>query len=118
MKKTSNKTGFWIFYHLGMLAFSAIVAMIMKYRQVGDPFAPTVVIPFFTIFLMSVCGGYLAIFMVNRAKKYTHQQLTKKIVPALLIFYVNHHSFFLYPLAKIGKEGTVIDRRKTQVSVQ
>src|SRR4030042_6287747 len=97
MKKTSNKTGFWIFYHLGMLAFSAIVAMIMKYRQVGDPFAPTFVIPFFTIFLMSVCGGYLAIFMVNRAKKYTHQQLTKKIVPALLIFYVA--IFFLANIA-------------------
>ena len=88
MKKPSNKTGFWIFYHLGMLAFAAVVAMIMKYRQVGDPFTPTVLVPFFTLSVMFVFGGYLAIFMINRAKKYPHPQLTKKIIPALLIFYI------------------------------
>jgi two-component system LytT family sensor kinase len=88
MKKPSNKTRFWIFYHLGMIAFSAVTSMIMKYRQVGDPFTPTVLVPFFTLSIMYVCIGYLVIFMGNRAKKYPHHQLTKKIVPALLIFYV------------------------------
>jgi two-component sensor histidine kinase len=88
MKEPLKKTKFWIFYHLGMLAFAATVAMIMKYQQVGDPFTPMVLVPFFTLTIMFVCGGYLAIFMINRAKKYPHQQLTKKIVPALLIFYI------------------------------
>ena len=88
MKKPLKKTTFWIIYHLGMLAFAAAAAMIMKYQQVGDPFTPTVVVPFFSLSLMFVCGGYLAIFMINRAKKYPHHQLTKKILPALLIFYI------------------------------
>jgi two-component sensor histidine kinase len=88
MKEPLNKTKFWIFYHLEMLAFAATVAMIMKYQQVGDPFTPMVLVPFFTLSIMFVSGGYLAIFMINRAKKYPHHQLAKKIVPALLIFYI------------------------------
>jgi len=87
MKSSSKKTRFWVACHVSLLAFSAVVAMIMKYSQIGDPLDPTVVVPFFSIFLMSVLIGYLAIFMVNRAKKYSHQQLVKKMVPALLIFY-------------------------------
>jgi two-component system, LytTR family, sensor kinase len=88
MKKPSKNTKFWIFYHVGMIAFAAVVAMIMKVQQVGDPFTPTVLVPFFTLSLLFVCGGYLAVFMINRGKNYPHDQLTKKIVPALLIFYI------------------------------
>jgi hypothetical protein len=89
MKKPSKKTKFWILYHVEMIAFAAAVAMIMKVQQVGDPFTPMVLVPFFSLSLLFVCGGYLAIFMINRAKKYPHDQLTKKIVPALLIFYIS-----------------------------
>lgn len=87
MNRLSKKTRFWIIYHAGVLVFSAIVAMILKFNQTGDPLDPTVVVPFFSVFLMSVLIGYLAIFLTNKAGKYSHQQLSKRIIPALLAFY-------------------------------
>lgn len=87
MKNLSGKTIFWLNYHGGLLIFSLSVAMIMKYQQVGNALAPEVIVPIVTIFLMSACMGYLAIYMVKKYERYSHIQLTKKIIPALLIFY-------------------------------
>jgi hypothetical protein len=88
MKTNNEKIRFWFLYHLGLLVFSAIVALLMKYKQTGDAFHPTAIVAFTTIFLMSVGIGYLAIFMVNKAKNYNQAQWAKRIVPALFLFYI------------------------------
>jgi hypothetical protein len=87
MKKNA-KIRFWVLYHVGLLVFSAIIAMLMKYRQTGNAMHPTVIVVFSTIFLMSACIGYMAIFMVNKAEAYNQAQINKRIIPALLLFYV------------------------------
>lgn len=86
--KKNTKIRFWVLYHGGLLVFSAIVAMLMKYQQTGDALHPTVIVAFSTIFLMSACIGYMAIFLVNKAKSYNQAQINKRIIPALLLFYV------------------------------
>lgn len=88
MNKLSKKSRFWIIYHAGLLVVSALLAMILKFTQTGDPFDPTVMVPFFAILIMSVLIGYLALFLKKRAENYSYQQLTKKIIPMLLVFYV------------------------------
>ena len=75
-------------YHAGLLTFSFIVAMIMKYRQTGDPFHETVLISMFSIFMMSAGIGYLAVFMVNRAQRFSQDQLRRKLLPYLIVFFV------------------------------
>lgn len=88
METNKRKNKFWLFYHLGMLLFSATAAIIMKYLQTGHAIEPTLWVAVFTIFFTSVFIGYLAIFMVKKAESFSHKQLTRKIIPALLIFYV------------------------------
>jgi len=88
MKRQITKNRFWLLWHLGILFISAIIAMLMKYMQTGNAFNPTVVVPFISIFIMTVCLGYLATFMINRAKSYGQTKLNKIILPALLLFYV------------------------------
>jgi len=88
MKTQYMKKRFWLFYYAGMLVFSVIAAMLMKYNQHGNALDPTVVVAFFTIFLVSASIGHLTIYMVKKFEKYDHSQLVRKILPALLIFYV------------------------------
>jgi two-component system, LytTR family, sensor kinase len=88
MKTQSSKKKFWWFYHLGIVLFSALSAMLMKYNQVGNAFDPTALAVFLTILVTSLGVGYIAIFMVNKAARYTRKELTRRILPALLIFYV------------------------------
>jgi hypothetical protein len=88
MKKQHSQTRFWVLYHFGLLVFSALVSFLMKFQQTGNLFHPTVLVPLSSIFLMSAGIGYLAIFMVNKAKNYNQAELTKRIIPALLIFYI------------------------------
>jgi len=91
MKTDYKKIRFWLLYHIGLLVFSAIIAFLMKYKQTGDVFHPTVVVAFLTIFLMSAGIGYLAIFMVNSANNYNQTQVARRIIPALLIFYAGSY---------------------------
>lgn len=86
--KKNRKTIFWVLYHLGLLIFSAIASMLMKYWQTGDAIHPTVIVVFTSIFLMCTGIGYIAIFMLNKAKGYNQTQLNRKILPSLLIFWV------------------------------
>ncbi len=86
--KKDKKTRFWVLYHGGLLIFCAIVALVMKYRQTGNALHPTVIVAFSTMFLMSAGIGYLAIFMVNKSKAYNQAQINKKIIPALILFYI------------------------------
>ncbi len=88
MKTKKEGTRFWLLYHAGLFVFSAVMAVLMKYIQTGEAFHPTAFAAFFTIFLSSIGIGYLAIFMVNRADKYKQGELTKKMIPALVLFYV------------------------------
>ncbi len=88
MNSTSKKTRFWVLYHGGLLIFSFIVAFIMKSRQTGDPFHETLLVSMFSIFIMSAGIGYLAIFMVNRAQRFSQEQLRRKLLPYLIVFYV------------------------------
>jgi signal transduction histidine kinase len=88
MKKQNSQKRFWLFYHIGLLLFSAVTAILMKYKQYGNALEPTVVVPFVTIFMMSTSIGYLAIFIIKKAKIYTTSQLTKKIIPVLILFYL------------------------------
>lgn len=88
-----RKTIFWVLYHLGLILFSILMGMQMKYSQTGNAFHPSVIVPIFVIFSMSASTGYLVIFMVNKANKYSHSQVNKWIIPALLTFYAV--TFFL-----------------------
>ena len=88
MKEKNKKVRFWLFYHFGLLIFSFVAAALMKYQQTGDALHQTVYVTFITIFLMSAGIGYLAIYMVNRAKRYNQAQITKRMLPALLVFYI------------------------------
>ncbi|HEX2393784.1 MAG TPA: histidine kinase, partial [Bacteroidales bacterium] len=71
----------------GMIIFSFIAASLMKYTRTGKAFTPEMLVPFGTILLMSVLTGYLAYFLVDRAKKLTYRQIMKWILPGLFIFY-------------------------------
>lgn len=89
MKNQSTNKKFWWFYHLGLVLFSAAAAMLMKQSQLGNPFDPTVIVPFTVILLTSVFTGYLAIYLERRITKYDSVKLSRKILPALLLFYVS-----------------------------
>lgn len=82
-----SKTTFWLLYHLNFVVISIIAGMIMKYNQTGNALHPTVIVPIFTIFFMSVNIGYLIIFTINKIRKYNQSQINKLIIPALLLFY-------------------------------
>ncbi len=86
MKKEKRK--FWVLYHLGFIILSICVGMLMKYNQTDNALHPTVIFPIFAIFLMCTCIGYVVIFVINKAEKYSQSQVKKWIIPALLIFYV------------------------------
>lgn len=88
MKKQNSQTKFWLLYYIGLLILSAIVSLLMKYHQTGNALHPTVIVAFSTISLMSAGIGYMAIFVVNKAKEYNQTQINKRILPALLIFYI------------------------------
>ncbi len=88
MKKQSKRFRFWLLYHIGMLAFSAAASFLMKYQDARSDLHPRVTVTFIAIFLMSAGIGYLTIFMVNKAKLYNQIQINKRILPALLIFYI------------------------------
>lgn len=89
MKNQSTNKKFWWFYHLGLVVFSAVAAMLMKKSQLGNPFDPTVIVPFTVILLTSVFTGYLAIYLERKMAKYDSVKLSRKILPALLFFYVS-----------------------------
>lgn len=86
--KKDKKTRFWVLYHGGLLIFCAIVALVIKYQQTGNALHPTVIVAFSTMYIMSACIGYMAVFMVNKTKKYSQHQINKKILPALLVFFI------------------------------
>jgi len=86
MKKMS-KTRFWKLYHAGMFIFSILAAIITRYTQTGRVTFAETLVPFGSIFVMCILIGYLAIYMVNRAAKLSHEQVMKWIVPGLLIFF-------------------------------
>ena len=88
VKKEKTNTRFWIFYHAGILAFSFAAAFLMKYRQLGNPFDPTVAVTIFVIFFTSVNIGYLAIFMLKRSERYDYGKLAKRVLPILVSFYI------------------------------
>jgi sensor histidine kinase YesM len=86
MKKIITPKIFWLFYHIGLLLFSIVSAMLMKYKQYGNALVPETVLTAAIIFTMSALLTYLASFIVNKGKKLSHQELNKKIVPAFLLF--------------------------------
>jgi two-component system, LytTR family, sensor kinase len=87
-KIMTSKRKFWIVYHVGMLFFSIVIAMIMKYRQLGNPIDPTVAVPLFVVFFSSVNIGYLAIYIVKKSEKLDHKQLSRRFLPILVGFYI------------------------------
>ena len=100
MSETKNKRKklrFWAFYHAGLLIFSILMAMLMKYFQTGNALHPTTVVAASSLFIMSVGIGYIAIGMIRKAENYNQKQLKKKMIPALLLFYL--FSFLVANLA-------------------
>jgi len=85
MKK---KILFWSLYHLGMLIFSLIAAMVMKYNQTGNAFVPETILTFAIIFTNCVLTGYLAIYFLNWGSRLSYSALNKKIIPAFILFLV------------------------------
>ncbi len=79
---------FWIFYHLGLFAFSVIAALVIKAMQNGEVAFPETWITIATIFLISVLLGYLASFMVKKGSQLSHAALTKRMIPYFLFFLV------------------------------
>src|SRR5512145_423625 len=88
MKKI-KKLNFWLWYHVGILLVSIFSGMIMKYNQTGKAFVPETILAAATIFTLSALGGYLAIFLVNRAARLSHSELRKRIVQYFLVFLVS-----------------------------
>lgn len=88
MKKI-KKLKFWLWYHVGILLVSIFSGMIMKYNQTGKAFVPETILAAATIFALSALGGYLAIFLVNRAARLSHSELRKRIVPYFLVFLIS-----------------------------
>lgn len=84
--KKNKKLTFWLWYHVGILLLSIFSAMIMKYKQTGNAFVPETILAAATIFTLSALGGYLAIYLVNRAARLSHSELRKIIVPFFIIF--------------------------------
>ena len=86
MKEKNKKIRFWILYHVGVLLYSIGTGMYMKYKQTGDPFVSTTILTIATIFVTSVCVGYLAIYLAKKGDKLPQHKLKKRIIPAFLIF--------------------------------
>jgi two-component system LytT family sensor kinase len=84
--KSNKKVKFWLFYHISILLFSVIAAMITKYNQTGNVLVPETILVAGVIFTMGVLGGYLATYLVNKASKLPHTELNKKILPAFIFF--------------------------------
>jgi two-component system LytT family sensor kinase len=102
---------FWLLYLIGLIPFSIVVGMLMKYNQTGNALHPTVIVPIFVIFLMSASIGSLILFMINKAKNYNQSQINKLIVPALFIFYAA--AFFMANLSvALGDLGWFIFAEK------
>jgi|WetSurMetagenome_2_1015567.scaffolds.fasta_scaffold00339_18 two-component system, LytTR family, sensor kinase len=81
-------TRFWLFYYVGLLLLSVGSAMLKKYNQVGNAFDPTALVVFFVIFFLGATGGHLSIFMIRKAAAYDHKLLSKRILPALIFYYI------------------------------
>ena len=81
-----KKIRFWLWYHVGMLLFSILTAMWMKYNQTGKAFVPETILAASTLFIMYITIGYIAIYFINKGNKLTHPELNKKIVPGFLLF--------------------------------
>ncbi|MCF7803925.1 MAG: histidine kinase [Candidatus Marinimicrobia bacterium] len=84
MKARETSTKFWLWYHIGLLLFSALMAIVMKFIQQGSVLP--VIFP--TVFLISESMGYMAIYVMRKSRGYSQQELRKKILPALLLFFV------------------------------
>lgn len=82
------KKHFWFYYHLDLFLFSVLITLLMNYKQLGHLLDPTVIQAFLIIFFVSVNIGYLTVYMVKKAGKYDHKELSKKILPTLVLFYV------------------------------
>ncbi len=74
-------------YHVGMLLWGFLAAIVIKYIQEGEFFPSTFLVTFLTIFLVSSGLGYLASYMTVKASKLSPDKLRKRLLPALLIFY-------------------------------
>ncbi len=83
---TNKKVLFWTLYHIGLLLFSFIAAMIAKYQQVGNAFVPETILYAITVFTLSALIGYLAIYLLNRSARLSHAELNKKILPGFILF--------------------------------
>lgn len=83
-----SKKRFWLLYHIGIILFSLLSGMYMKYNQTGNALHPTVIVPIFVISLMSLSIGYLVIFTINKSRNYSQSQINKWIIPSLLLFYL------------------------------
>ncbi len=86
MERTFNKRRFWILYHTGLAIFSFIAGSFMKYRQTGTFISTDSIVPVTTIFLMSALIGYLAMYLVRKGAKLSHEQLRKRILPMFIFF--------------------------------
>lgn len=87
MNRKDIKPKFWIFYHLGILGWALLTAGVFEYfKGTGFP-SSTYIITVAIIFFTSLFIGYMAIFMTKRTEQLNQEQLRKRIIPALLIFY-------------------------------
>jgi hypothetical protein len=78
---------FWLWYHLGMLLFSIAIAALIHSLEDSSVGILAIVNTMLVIFFTSTFIGYLAVFMTLRAEKYNPEQLRKRMLPSLLLFY-------------------------------
>jgi sensor histidine kinase YesM len=95
--KTANKKLFWVYYHGGMLIFSVVVAMVIKFKQTGNPIVPETIVAAATIFLVSYSSGLLAMYFKKRSEKLTSVDFRKQLIPGIMLF-----SAAVYLLANIS----------------
>lgn len=94
MKKPKH---FWLYYIVGLTLISVAAGVFMKFVQHRVWFHPHSIYPIVVILMLSFGMGSLAQYMIKRAEKLSHRQLTRWMIPGLLIFYVS--SFLIADLA-------------------
>ena len=84
-KKRYIKAVLFVFF---TLIGSLLIAMKMKYDQMGKAFVPETAMVTGTIFLMASIMTLVVRYFIKKGESVPYEKAIKKVIPALVIFYV------------------------------
>lgn len=106
-----SKSQFWVNYHLVIVLFCALYTYVMKFASPHGAFSIYGLITFATVLFNAITLGYIAIYLVNRGQKYTHQQVSKYVLPGVFVFFVLTGLIANISVVGATYAGFVIDNR-------